>query len=78
MYSVWDYGFGEKNLLNPVENGRENRVCQLVKNLLNSMKKRGRKSETLINEKPSNLMRKKRGKPIICCFVGSEKALKPS
>ena len=47
-----------KNLLNSVKNRGENRVFNWLKNLLNLMRKRGKKSgkiESSINEKPSKL-----------------------
>ena len=42
------------------------------------MRKQERKTGDLINEKPLNSIRKRRGKPMGCCFAGVEKAPKPS
>ena len=51
-------------------------MYQLVKNLENSMRKTRRKTGGLINEKPSNSMRKQRGKPIILLFCRGIKNLR--
>ena len=42
------------------------------------MRKQGRKTGDLINEKPLNLIRKQEGKPIIYCFAGGENPPKSS
>ncbi len=48
----------EKILPNLISNGGGNHIYQLVKNLLNLMKKRGEKPEELIDEKPPKLGKK--------------------
>ena len=37
-----------------------------------------KKTMSLINKKPLNMIKKQGGKSIICCFPKSEKLLKPS
>ncbi len=52
---VWGHGMVEKNLLNLVGDWGGNRVFNWWKNLLNSMRKQGEKTEDSINEKPPKL-----------------------
>ena len=56
--SIWNYGFGEKNLLNPVKNRERNCMCQLIKKPLKFNERLRKKIGDLIDKKLLNLMRK--------------------
>ncbi len=70
--SVWEYGLVRKNLLNPVRNWKENHIYQLVKNLLNLIKKRERKPGDSIDKKSPKLDNKTKRKTdhlLLCIFA---------
>ena len=71
--SIWDYGFGGKNILNLMEDWKGNRMCLICEKTFKLdekiRRKNRRKSRAWLIKKLLNLMRKQGEKPIIYCFV---------